>query len=216
MESLFARDRNHRLCPVLERECRLVRNSHWHHCSDLRLALDFRHWLGGEHKINEYTHNLAVAGGKHLASLLGTSVMDPEGDLTLNMVRKSSILFLCHILCLMIRSTLNCPFLATLNIRMKLIPCCKTHCCLSGMHMALTTTTMENGGQGVVRRSGMRWEYLVRQEMQILRIKVQISDFEVLAEAFKDACRKVVKFARQSSTLWKNIDEVQMPQVLGQ
>jgi len=33
--------------------------------------------------------------------------------------------------------------------------------------------------------------------MQILRIGVQISDFEVLAEAFKDACRKVVKFARQ-------------------
>jgi hypothetical protein len=56
--------------------------------------LDFRQWLGGEHKINEYTHNLAIAGGKHLANLLGTSVMDPDGDLTLNMVRGCFVLLL--------------------------------------------------------------------------------------------------------------------------
>ncbi|KAF9243518.1 pyridoxal phosphate-dependent transferase [Melanogaster broomeanus] len=54
--------------------------------SERRAALDFREWLGGEHKINEYSHNLAIAGGKRLAKRLGTSVMDPEGDLTLNMV----------------------------------------------------------------------------------------------------------------------------------
>ena len=53
---------------------------------DVRAAIDFREWLGGEYKINEYTHALAIAGGKHLAKLLGTSVMDPDGELTLNMV----------------------------------------------------------------------------------------------------------------------------------
>ena len=68
-----------------------MRSSHLHYRSDLQPALDFRQYLGGEHKINEYTHNLAIAGGKRLASLLGTSVMDPKGDLTLNMVRKGKI-----------------------------------------------------------------------------------------------------------------------------
>lgn len=54
--------------------------------SDVHAALDFREWLGGEHKINAYTHALALAGGKHLAERLGTSVMDPDGEFTLNMV----------------------------------------------------------------------------------------------------------------------------------
>jgi len=49
-------------------------------------ALDFRNWLGGEAKINEYCHNMAVKGGKRLAEILGTRVMDPDGSLTLNMV----------------------------------------------------------------------------------------------------------------------------------
>ncbi|KAG6865150.1 hypothetical protein C0991_004833 [Blastosporella zonata] len=49
-------------------------------------ALDFRNWLGGEHKINEYCHNLALKGGKRLAEVLGTRVMDADGELTLNMV----------------------------------------------------------------------------------------------------------------------------------
>ncbi|KAG6885747.1 hypothetical protein C0993_010257 [Termitomyces sp. T159_Od127] len=49
-------------------------------------ALNFRNWLGGEHKINEYCHDLALKGGKRLAEIFGTQVMDPEGDLTLNMV----------------------------------------------------------------------------------------------------------------------------------
>ncbi|KAG2065749.1 PLP-dependent transferase [Suillus decipiens] len=39
-----------------------------------KLSLTLQEWLGGEYKINEYTHNLAIAGGKYLASLLGTSV----------------------------------------------------------------------------------------------------------------------------------------------
>ncbi|KAL4066874.1 pyridoxal phosphate-dependent transferase [Scleroderma yunnanense] len=49
-------------------------------------ALDFREWLGGEHKINEYTRKLAMEGGMHLARRLGTDLLDPEGNMTLNMV----------------------------------------------------------------------------------------------------------------------------------
>ncbi|KAF8999304.1 pyridoxal phosphate-dependent transferase [Cyathus striatus] len=49
-------------------------------------ALKFRAWLGGEEKINAYCHDLALKGGKRLAELWGTSVMDPDGELTLNMV----------------------------------------------------------------------------------------------------------------------------------
>ncbi|TFK49642.1 PLP-dependent transferase [Heliocybe sulcata] len=50
-------------------------------------ALEFRNWIGGEHKINEYCHQLALSGGKRLAEILGTSVMDNEkGELTANMV----------------------------------------------------------------------------------------------------------------------------------
>ncbi|TFK37412.1 pyridoxal phosphate-dependent transferase [Crucibulum laeve] len=49
-------------------------------------ALDFRNWLGGEEKINNYCHSLALEGGQRLAKILGTRVIDPNGDLTMNMV----------------------------------------------------------------------------------------------------------------------------------
>lgn len=49
-------------------------------------ALKFREWLGGEEKINEYCHDLAIKGGQRLAELLGTDLMDPTGEQTLNMV----------------------------------------------------------------------------------------------------------------------------------
>jgi hypothetical protein len=42
--------------------------------------------MGGEEKINEYCHNLAIKGGQVLAKILGTYVMDPDGQFTLNMV----------------------------------------------------------------------------------------------------------------------------------
>lgn len=48
-------------------------------------ALKFRSWLGGEHKIHEYTHDLALKGGKRVAEILGTSVMDPDGSVTVSM-----------------------------------------------------------------------------------------------------------------------------------
>jgi len=54
------------------------------------LALEFRKWLGGEHKINAYCHNLAIEGGKRLAEMWGTRLMDPTGEFTLNMV--------CHLI----------------------------------------------------------------------------------------------------------------------
>lgn len=50
-------------------------------------ALDFRAWLGGEKAINAYCHDLALRGGRRLAELLGTELMDPEGEFTANMVR---------------------------------------------------------------------------------------------------------------------------------
>ncbi|PFH44955.1 hypothetical protein AMATHDRAFT_164401 [Amanita thiersii Skay4041] len=46
----------------------------------------FRAWLGGEEVINEYCHGLALQGGRRLAEILGTKVLDPQGDLTVNMV----------------------------------------------------------------------------------------------------------------------------------
>ncbi|KAH9902928.1 PLP-dependent transferase [Cubamyces lactineus] len=49
-------------------------------------ALAFRHWLGGEKVINDYCHKLALEGGKRLAEVMGTQVMDETGELTLNMV----------------------------------------------------------------------------------------------------------------------------------
>ncbi len=55
-------------------------------CSPLASeALDFRQWLGGEQKINDYCHSLALSGGKLLSQLLGTPLLDPTGELTLNM-----------------------------------------------------------------------------------------------------------------------------------
>ncbi|KAI0293755.1 PLP-dependent transferase, partial [Russula brevipes] len=49
-------------------------------------ALDFRQWLGGEQKINDYCRSLALAGGELLSRLLGTPLLDPTGEFTLNMV----------------------------------------------------------------------------------------------------------------------------------
>lgn len=54
--------------------------------ADAAIALAFRKWLGGEEKINGYIHKLAFEGGKHLAQILGTNVMDETGEATLCMV----------------------------------------------------------------------------------------------------------------------------------
>ena len=83
----FCRDGNYRLLS-------LSKHSPWYGfrshrttiCSLLAsAALDFRQWLGGEQKINDYCRSLALAGGKLLSQVLGTPLMDPAGEFTLNM-----------------------------------------------------------------------------------------------------------------------------------
>jgi hypothetical protein len=61
-------------------------------CS-VRIALDFREWLGGEVKINGYCRELAIRGGKRFAEILGTEEMDvtPNRELTLNMVKTNDL-----------------------------------------------------------------------------------------------------------------------------
>lgn len=55
----------------------------------LYTALDFREWLGGEVRINEYCRALAIGGGERIAEIFETECMDktPNHELTLNMVR---------------------------------------------------------------------------------------------------------------------------------
>lgn len=45
------------------------------------LALDMREWLGGEEKIWEYCHGLAVDGTRRLAEILGTQLLDKTENL---------------------------------------------------------------------------------------------------------------------------------------
>ncbi|KAG9085061.1 hypothetical protein FRC07_013467, partial [Ceratobasidium sp. 392] len=50
-------------------------------------ALAFREEIGGEQKINEYCHSLAIKGGEILAGVLKTKVLENEKhELTANMV----------------------------------------------------------------------------------------------------------------------------------
>ncbi|KAH7884330.1 pyridoxal phosphate-dependent transferase [Phlebopus sp. FC_14] len=125
-------------------------------------ALDFREWLGGEHKINEYNHNLAVAGGKRLAERLGTSAMDPDGDLTLNMV----------------------------NVELPLPDLIRNHWIV---HKILANTLLleKNAYAAHYMHNGKWW---ARCSAQIWN---EISDFDVIADALKDACAKVVEYAEQ-------------------
>lgn len=58
------------------------------------IALKFREWMGGEERINAYCRDIAFRGGQVLAKILGTQILDPTGDMTLNMVtRKFEVSF---------------------------------------------------------------------------------------------------------------------------
>lgn len=50
--------------------------------------------LGGEDKIRQYCHNLAIEAGEHVAKVLGTETMRnktvEEGELVANMVSNST------------------------------------------------------------------------------------------------------------------------------
>ncbi|KAH9841070.1 pyridoxal phosphate-dependent transferase [Rhodofomes roseus] len=57
----------------------------------IKAALEFSSFLGGEERINQYCHYLALAGGKRLAEVMNTHMLyppeDPESELfTANMV----------------------------------------------------------------------------------------------------------------------------------
>ena len=58
--------------------------------------MNFRKWLGGEEVINAYCHKLALDGGKRLAGILGTEVLDKTGEFTLNMASPVSPSFCAH------------------------------------------------------------------------------------------------------------------------
>lgn len=62
-------------------------------------ALDFRESIGGEQKINEYCHSLALQGGRRLAEVLGTRVLDETGEFTANMVSNNHAINKMKVLC---------------------------------------------------------------------------------------------------------------------
>jgi hypothetical protein len=54
--------------------------------SDKDSALDFREAIGGEREIQAYCHTLARSGGKKMAQVLGTRLMDERDEFTAAMV----------------------------------------------------------------------------------------------------------------------------------
>jgi len=48
--------------------------------------MDFREDIGGEHEIQAYCHQLARNGGKKMAEVLGTRMMDENDEFTASMV----------------------------------------------------------------------------------------------------------------------------------
>jgi hercynylcysteine S-oxide lyase len=135
-------------------------------------ALDFREWLGGEQKINDYCHSLALSGGRRLSELLGTPLLDPTGEFTLNMVNVGlplspnipedgdTVLFLLRSL-------------------------------IEGWQVS--AAVFRHNGRWWVRASAQVWNEV---DMEILSsgrflISIQISDFDYLAKALKDSCEKL-------------------------
>ena len=51
------------------------------------IAMDFREAVGGEQKIQDYCHQVARNGGKKMAEVLSTKLMDEEDQFTACMVR---------------------------------------------------------------------------------------------------------------------------------
>lgn len=99
---------------------RSLSSADWVPFLSVTAALSFRRFLGGEARINEYCHSLAVAGGKRLQELFSAAAGQPvaimenkKGELTANMVRDLSPRAEDHedptdLLLLPRRSTLSC------------------------------------------------------------------------------------------------------------
>lgn len=89
----YISDKEYEQDPTLPKPTRFMKQFSWTGTHDpvpylsVGPALDFRKWLGGEEKINEYCRSLAIKGGKKLAETIGTEEMDqtPGNALTLNM-----------------------------------------------------------------------------------------------------------------------------------
>ncbi|TFY57850.1 hypothetical protein EVJ58_g6777 [Rhodofomes roseus] len=78
----------------------------------IKAALEFRSFLGGEDRINQYCHYLALAGGKRLSEVMNTHMLyppeDPESELfTANMVRQSGLGILLQVNMTRIRAEVN-------------------------------------------------------------------------------------------------------------
>ncbi|KAI0028988.1 PLP-dependent transferase [Vararia minispora EC-137] len=127
-------------------------------CLSVHAALDFRAWLGGEHKINDYCRSLVLAGAKRLAELLGTRVMDSsaDGELTLNMANVA----------------------LPLSPRVPNTP-------MNGTILMLKLLDEAKVGAPVFFHNGVWW---TRVSAQLWN---EMSDFEYLAEALKNACKEI-------------------------
>ncbi|KAJ7161155.1 PLP-dependent transferase [Mycena filopes] len=126
-------------------------------------ALEFREYLGGEHAINGYCHDMAVRGGARLAALLGTRVMDESGpgEFTPNMVNVQ-IPVPPHV------AGPSAAVKALFDQKM-LVPTNRTE--------VVSATAFWHNGAWWMRCSAQIW--------------TEVSDFEVLGEVLVDVCREV-------------------------
>lgn len=174
------RDRDHRCGSLPQRQPRLVQDVFNRaqralsmHLLFLYKALDFRKWLGGEERINKYCHGLALEGGKRLAEVLGTHVMDPAGDLTANMVRANvpspflpphSLWWCTHNV---FRLTWRSPCKAC-RPGVKSTSACRWRSWMTGMYLSLHSTTTASGGRGAARKYGTRCVYYIPAPLTLL------------------------------------------------
>ncbi|KAF7325620.1 Aminotran-5 domain-containing protein [Mycena kentingensis (nom. inval.)] len=128
-------------------------------------ALEFREWIGGEHKINEYCHEVAMRGGKRLAEILGTRVLDETGEATLNMVNVELPLPSCL-------GTVRVAPVTELFLQKMLAPTNRKEKVSAGI-----LYHNQAGGRGAVRRYGPRF----------------MEDFEIFGRVILDICKEVAE-----------------------
>ncbi|KAI0649240.1 PLP-dependent transferase [Trametes meyenii] len=127
-------------------------------------VLAFREWLGGENVINAYCHQLALDGGKRLAEVLGTRVLDETGELTLNMTNVQ--------LPLPVEKALGEVYTHALNGEIN-------------KYLQNTLLSKRKAYAAHYYHAGAWW---VRCSAQVFN---EISDFERLGVILKDVCKEV-------------------------